>query len=89
MHLMMKKSLFHTLIFFYNFCVEHHEKWIEFKSQISQALLDYKPCPSKKCSCFTQLVIEDLKTFQHIGITRSMLEKAKDRSVNPYLHSKF
>ncbi len=72
--------------FLINFNAENNENWVEFKGRISQSLLDYKPCLFKNCSCFTDLVIEDLKAFKHVGITKSMLDKAKDRSVNPYLH---
>ncbi|XP_046459242.1 O-glucosyltransferase rumi homolog [Daphnia pulex] len=58
---------------------ENNENWVEFKGHISQSLLDYKPCLFKNCSCFTNLVIEDLKAFKDVGITKSMLDKAKDR----------
>nr|CAG4649396.1 EOG090X07KN [Scapholeberis mucronata] len=57
---------------------DENEPWTGFRSKISQALASYEPCQFKNCSCFTQLVTEDLKLFQN-GITKKMIDKAKER----------
>ena len=54
------------------------EDWSDFKKKISIAMAEYVPCKYQNCSCFTDLVKEDLKPFK-TGITRDMLEKAKAR----------
>ncbi|XP_057379898.1 O-glucosyltransferase rumi homolog [Daphnia carinata] len=58
---------------------EISEKWSEFTELISKASADYKPCLFQNCSCITPVVDEDLKVFQHTGITKIMLDNAKDR----------
>nr|CAG4637073.1 EOG090X07KN [Ceriodaphnia reticulata] len=57
---------------------ENNGNWIEFKSQISLAMAKYVPCEFSNCSCFIQLVTEDLNIFQH-GITKNMIDRAKER----------
>lgn len=60
--------------------IDENEPWKEFRSKISQALGSYEPCQFKNCSCFTQLVTEDLKLFQN-GITKKMMDKARERYI--------
>nr|CAG4639244.1 EOG090X07KN [Daphnia magna] len=61
------------------FIHENSEKWSEFTKPILKALADYESCLFQNCSCLTPVVDEDLKVFQHIGITKIMLENSKDR----------
>nr|CAG4641759.1 EOG090X07KN [Eurycercus lamellatus] len=57
---------------------DSEEEWMDIKGKISKALAEYKPCEHHNCSCFTDLVTEDLKVFKD-GITKNMLDKAKER----------
>jgi len=54
------------------------EKWNHFKQKISTALSGFESCQSENCSCFTNLVNEDLKVFQG-GITKDSLIKSTER----------
>nr|CAG4643261.1 EOG090X07KN [Ilyocryptus agilis] len=57
---------------------ENEDIWAEFKNKMTEAVAEYKPCPYKNCSCFTELVAEDLKPFIN-GISKTLLEKAQAR----------
>jgi len=55
------------------------DQWAEYKDQIKRAVANFKPCAHKNCSCYTDLVAADLAPFDKDGITRSMLDKARER----------
>nr|CAG4640923.1 EOG090X07KN [Eulimnadia texana] len=57
---------------------EKNNKWTKYINLIENSLNNYVPCPFSNCSCYTDLISEDLETFRN-GISRQDVEKAKER----------
>lgn len=55
--------------------------WAVYLKKINDALINYVPC-QKGCSCFTQVIKDDLLPFEETGITKEAIKASKDRGTH-------
>nr|CAG4638501.1 EOG090X07KN [Cyclestheria hislopi] len=60
--------------------MRRNDRWEGHVKKISQALLQYKPCQLKNCSCYTDMITNDLIIFKD-GITEELIHKANERGI--------
>lgn len=56
-----------------------NERYHKYYAAIEDAEKVFKPCNNTNCACFTEVITRDLKPFKKKGITKELIETARNR----------